>query len=357
MKSVVYLGIAVGLMACAAPAEEKPSADVQAPVEKKKVESIIVQTQTVKPGAFAHYFSVDGVVEADNEALVAAEGQGGRVKNILVKEGQYVQAGTLMIELNSSLQSSQLKQAQSRLTLAKAMYEKVEKLWKENNIGSEVQFLEAEANYLAAQSGVEAAQAQFDMTQIKAPISGVVDQINVKIGSMASAMQPVAHIVNLNRLNIVADVSEKYSKDIKKGDAVQVEFPDLQLSTEGKIARVGQVINPQNRSFEIEIPVKGAKSYAVKPNALAKLRVRDFYSENALVVPSNAVQQDPEGNFVFLAVKKESGMEAEKRYVQVARTNDNNQSMIVSGLKAGEMVVVKGYNLLTKGSALRLAQQ
>ena len=216
MKSVVYLGIAVGLMACAAPAEEKPSADVQAPVEKKKVESIIVQTQTVKPGAFAHYFSVDGVVEADNEALVAAEGQGGRVKNILVKEGQYVQAGTLMIELNSSLQSSQLKQAQSRLTLAKAMYEKVEKLWKENNIGSEVQFLEAEANYLAAQSGVEAAQAQFDMTQIKAPISGVVDQINVKIGSMASAMQPVAHIVNLNRLNIVADVSEKYSKDIKK---------------------------------------------------------------------------------------------------------------------------------------------
>ena len=131
----------------------------------------------------------------------------------------------------------------------------------------------------------------------------------------------------------------------------------MQLSTEGKIARVGQVINPQNRSFEIEIPVKGAKSYAVKPNALAKLRVRDFYSENALVVPSNAVQQDPEGNFVFLAVKKESGMEAEKRYVQVARTNDNNQSMIVSGLKAGEMVVVKGYNLLTKGSALRLAQQ
>ncbi len=350
MKKIALFGTIILLAACAAEQAEE-NKEVSEHPKAAVSDAVLVELDQLSFQAFEHHFNVDGVVEAKSEALVAAEGQG-RIKEILVAEGQWVSKGTVLARLNNSIPESQYQQAESQYTLAKITFDKVERLWKENQIGSEMQYLEAEARLLAAESQMKGAKAALDMTIITAPIAGIVDQINMKLGSMAGPQQPFAHIVNLNQMVVIADVSERYSKSMKQGDAVLVEFPDLGIQSKSKISRVGNVINPQNRSFEIEIPVK-SKNGAIKPNALAKLQVRDFYTEKALVIPSNAIQRDPEGDFVFLAEKSKEGLKAVKRYVTVERTNDDNQSMVVDGVKEGEWVVVNGYNLLTKGSLIK----
>jgi membrane fusion protein (multidrug efflux system) len=352
-KSMIY-SLAIFLVACSP--EQTSDANTSELVKKPVMtETVIVAVETVKPTSFEHHFSVDGVVEPKKEAYVTAEGQGGRVKGILVSEGQYVNAGTVLARLNGSIAESQMKQAESNFELSKTIFERTERLWLQNKIGSEIQYMEARSRFVAAESGMQAAKAQLDMTIIKAPISGIVDKVNLKIGEMATAMQPFAHIVNMSSLSVVADVSERYSKSLKKGDHVEVNFPDLDVTNGSSIRRIGNVINPQNRSFEIEVGIS-TTIQGLKPNALAKLKVSDFETKTALVVPSNAIQQDAEGDFVFTAKKSGKALLANKVYVKVSRTNDQNQSMIASGLVEGDVVVTKGYNLLTKGSEIRLSK-
>lgn len=356
MKKILVYGSVVLLAACSANTSEESKQTVTAPAKEVANDAVIVELETVDLSAFEHHFNIDGIVEPKQEAYVAPEVQMGRVTEIFVSEGDKVKKGDVIAKLNGKLVESQLAQAQAQYDLAKTVFERTERLWLDHKIGSEIKYLEAKANATAAESGLRSAQAQFDMGVIVAPISGIIDAINVKIGSMATAQQPFAHIVNMSEMVVMADVSERYSKSLRKGDNVAVSLPDLGIESNSKIRRIGNVINPQNRSFEIEVPVSSMNG-AIKPNAIAKLQVRDFYSEKALVVPSNAIQQDVEGDFVFVAQKTDGKLKAEKRYVKVARTNDANQSMVESGLAKGDQVVVKGYNLLTKGSVIRVANK
>jgi RND family efflux transporter MFP subunit len=309
---------------------------------------INVSMQTLKHKPFAHYVGVEGIVEAEEDIMVSFQSQG-EITDIYVEEGDKVKKGQVLARLNASPLQNQLAELKTRYELANTIFLKQKRLWIDQNIGSELNYLEAKSNKEALERSMAAIRSQIAMSVITSPINGIVDKINYKKGAFASPQMPFAQVVNLKNLYVNADLSESYLPKVKTGDTVQVNFSTLGLQMDVPIYRIGNVINPQNRSFEVQLKMKNENNI-IKPNALASLNIRDFYKEKALVLPSNVVQQDIDGSFVFVAVQKDNVWRAEKRYVETAMSNAANETLIVGGLKAGEKVVTNGYNFLTNNA-------
>lgn len=310
--------------------------------------AINVSIQTMKHQPFAHFVGVEGIVEAEEDIMVSFQSQG-EITELYVEEGDRVKKGQVLARLNASPLKNQLAELQTRAELANTIFLKQKRLWIEQNIGSEIQYLEAKSNKEAMDRNMAAVRSQIALSVITSPIDGIVDRINYKRGAYASPQMPFAQIINLKNLYINADLSESYLPKVKTGDTVQVNFSTLGLQMDVPIYRLGNVINPQNRSFEVQLKMKNENN-AIKPNALASLNIRDFYKEKALVLPSNVVQQDIDGSFVYVAIQKENRWRAEKRYVQTAMSNANNETLIIGGIETGEKVVTKGYNFLTNNA-------
>jgi membrane fusion protein (multidrug efflux system) len=226
---------------------------------------------------------------------------------------------------------------------------KQKRLWIDQNIGSEIRYLETKSNKEAMERSMAAIRSQIAMSVIKSPINGIVDKINYKRGAFASPQMPFAQILNLKNLYINAALSESYLPKVKTGDSVLVNFHSLGYEKQVPIYRIGNVINPQNRSFEVQLKIMN-EGNMIKPNALASLKIRDYFQENSIVLPSNVVQQDIDGSFVFVALSNGKNWKVEKRYVEVGLNNAKNETLILSGLNLNEKVAVKGYNQLTNNA-------
>ena len=321
--------------------------EIAAADTNRVIEAVAVNTKGIKLEKFEHFITVEGIVDAETNVMVAAQAQG-QVEDIHVSEGDQVKKGQLLATLNNSVLRSQLKELRTRYNLAKDLYERQERLWTENKIGSELQYLESKSNKESLELNIASVQAQLDMTYIRAPQAGQVDQIFMKVGSFASPQAPFAQIVNLDKLHVTVDLSESYLPKVSKGDTAWVEFKDVNLEKTLVVTRIGNVINPQNRSFEVEMDIT-SETDLLRPNSLATVSLRDFKSDESMVLPSNAVQQDVDGYYVFLVQPKDGGYIAEKKYVEIGLSNDKNQTQIKSGLTPTDEVVTAGYNQISNG--------
>ena len=312
---------------------------------------IVVDLTTLRYQPFEHYVGVEGIVEAEKDVMVSFQAQG-EITRILVEEGDRVKKGQVLARMNAAPLQNQLSELKTRYELANTLFLKQKKLWIDKNIGSEIQYLEAKSNKEALDRSMAALRSQIALTVVKTPIDGIVDQINYKQGAVASPQMPFAQIVNLSNLYINAELSEAYLPKVKTGDSVKVSFHALGIAKELPIYRIGNVINPQNRSFEIQLKMKNNDG-SIKPNALASMKVRDFYQEKAIVLPSNVVQQDIDGSYVYVAKQVNNQQwKANKVYVETAMTNDDNETLIVGGLSPGDKVVVDGYTDLTNDAPI-----
>ena len=314
------------------------------------VNEIAVDLKTVAPEKFRHYITVFGNVEADKYAKISPE-MNGQVRTIHVREGQRAGKGDLLVSLNTDATESGITEAKAALDLARTTFEKQENLWKQN-IGSEIQYLQAKTQKEAAEARLNTLQAQLRMSQIRAPFNGLVDKIYLKEGDMAGPAVPVIEFVNLARVTIKADISESYIGSIHAGENVEVSFaslPDLNLTA--KIVRASKVINPSSRTFSIELSLANPGE-KIRPNMISSIRINDFSSDNALVVPTIVIKRDITGDYLYVAsVDENNNMVATKRYVRRGVSYDGN-TMINSGLNPGDKVVVAGYNLISTGSYL-----
>ena len=312
-----------------------------------------VVTKSLQPQSFEHFILVNGTVEAVKEAFISPE-LNGQIKRIHVSEGDIVTAGNLLVSLNSSVIERSIAEVETQLELASTIYAKRKGLW-EKKIGSEIQFLEARNQKKSLENKLETLQAQLEMTRIKAPIQGIVDQIASKEGELAAPGQLLIQLVCLDELTINADVSEAYLPNIRKDGPAEVSFPSFpEMKVNTRIHRIGNTINPQNRTFEVQIHLRNEKQL-LKPNMLALLKLRDFQSDNALVIPSILIKNDRQGAYVFLMEKGEDEIpRARKVYVKAGMTQ-GSQTMITEGLSANQMLIVQGYNLVKNGASVRLS--
>jgi RND family efflux transporter MFP subunit len=314
----------------------------------------VVRIQEMMPQNFSHYIKVSGKVLAEEEAFISPE-MNGQIEEILVKEGQRVSKGQLLLSLNSEVTEKSIAEVKTNLELLTKLYEKQKSLW-EQNVGTEVQFLQAKTNKESAEASLATLKEQLKMAKITAPFNGIVEDIMVKDGEMAMPGARLLHIVNLRDLSIEADISENYLNDIREGEKVEVEFPTFPGITKRlPIKRVGSVIDNMSRTFEIELELKNPDE-RIKPNQLAELRINDFSADSALVIPSITIKQDISGYYVYQVKDETEGPRASKLYITPGRSAEE-YTMVVEGLQPGMKIITEGYNLVKDGTEVKVLSE
>ncbi len=310
----------------------------------------LVQVLTLNLDSFQTWVEVQGTVDARQSIEVTAEGMG-VVRNIKVKEGQKVTKGQVLAELDQTVLLQSIEEVKGQLDFAQQLYTKQANLWKQN-IGSEVQYLSAKNQKESLERRLATVQSQLDMTRIKAPVSGTVDQVYLKLGQSTAMGMPAVRVVNFDDLRVITDLSESYVSRVREGATVDLEFKDLNTSTQGRIAYVARSISALNRTFRAEVPLNN-RNGLYRPNMIVGMKINDYNSNKAIKVPVNLLQNSEEGPFVMIAQGEGTSLKATRVSVTVGRSN-GIETEILQGLKAGDRIITTGYNDLNDGQAITL---
>lgn len=330
-------------------------ADLDAAIQKldKKTQFALVRTQKVEDTLFKHYVEIPGDVETDENITIYPEFSG-VLLDVLVEEGDRVKKGQVLARIDDGGLSSQLAQLETQAALAKTTFERQKRLW-EQNIGSEIQFLEAKANYEAVQNSVNQLQSQLAKTVVRAPFSGVIDETFSEQGEVVAPGQSrLFRLINLSDMYITAAVPESYLGSIKKGTEVMVEIAATGTQFKSEIEQVGNFINPNNRTFEIKIAVPNDKEL-VKPNLIATVKLNDYTSEDAVIIPEGVIQKNAAGESVVYVLKSKNdgtGI-AEKRILETGKIYDDHVE-VLSGLQPGELLITEGAKNISEGEEVKI---
>jgi membrane fusion protein, multidrug efflux system len=315
---------------------------------------IRVQVSELQPVNFDHYFRINGSIEAVRDAIISPE-TNGQIRQIPVNRGDNVTAGQVVARLNTSVIENNIEEVRTNLQLAQTRYERQKGLW-EQQIGSEMQYLETRNAYESLQSTLKSLESQLEMSVLRAPFTGIVDEIYFKEGEMAMPGARIMRIIDLSRLYVNADVSETYLARIDPDDEVILRFPSFPDYEEHvPIHRIGNVINPESRTFRLQLLI-GNENDRFKPNMGASLSIRTFALNDVIVVPTILIKQDIQGHFVFIARENEDGLvQARKAYIERGPEGEG-RTVIEEGLNEGDLLIEQGHNQVTDGVSVISSQ-
>lgn len=313
----------------------------------------LITAEVIKDTIFKHYVEVQGNVETDQNVVLNAE-YSGVLTNVYVKEGQSVSKGQRLAKIDDGGLSSQVAQQEGQMALAKTTFERQQRLW-EQKIGSEIQYLQAKTTYEASKNITNQLRSQLSKTIITAPFSGVVDEIISDPGQVVIPGQsPIIRLVNLSNMYVKASIPETYLKNIKKGTQVKVRLNSINEEFEGTVRQVSNYINPNNRSFDIQIEIPN-KDGLVKPNLIAIVKVNDYSAENAITVPENILQENAAGEtiaYLYQPVTDSEGIA--KRVLLKTGLSYENHTEVKSGLKKGDTIIKEGAKTLRDGQKVTI---
>ncbi len=368
----IIAGFAVLLVACGGGAKEKKGSlgDKKAQLEKLKTEQVTLATKIktleeeiskldtaagktekaklisvlpVSTEDFSHYIDLQGKVDADDISYIAPpNGQGGVVTNIYIKEGQYVKKGQLVLKMDDKVLRQQIKISETQLALAKELYNRTKNLW-DQNIGTEVQLLQAKTQVDALEKQIATANEQIKLYTVYSPVNGIADLVNIRVGELfvgANATGFQIRIVNNSTLKAVVEVPENYMNRVRVGSPVIVSVPDLNKTFNSSVKLSSQIINPNSRTFTIEANIPGG---SVRPNSVAAVRIKDYDAPNAIVIPVNLVQTDDKGKYVYVVEKDSKGRTVAVKKPVVVGESYGDKIEIKSGLQAGMQLISEGY--------------
>ena len=321
----------------------------------KKTDNLpLVTTFNVKSERFDHYFELQGDVSTRQNVLIYPE-VGGILTKVHIKEGDYVKQGQLLASIHSGGLNSQLVQFKTQLELAQTTFDRQQKLW-DQKIGSEIQYLQAKSNFEAQQSVVNQLESQLSKFNIKAPFSGVIDDLFKEQGTVVGPSgqgSEIFRIINLSNMYLEVDLPESYITTVKKGSKVEVIFPLLGTSMISKVRKTGNFINPNNRSFKAEVSVNN-DNQMIKPNMTGKVKINDYSKDNALLIPQSLISENSEGQqYVFVAKEKKGETMTEKRVITTGMTQGDNIE-ILTGLKSGENLILEGARSVKDGQKVKV---
>ncbi|NCU03471.1 MAG: efflux RND transporter periplasmic adaptor subunit [Chitinophagaceae bacterium] len=381
----IIAGFAVLLVSCGAGAKEKKGSlgDKKAQLEKLKTEQTTLATKIktleeeiakldtaagandkakliavipVTTEDFSHYIDLQGRIAADNISYIAPpNGQGGVVTDIYIKEGQYVKKGQLVLKMDDKILRQQIKVYETQLGLAKELYNRTKNLW-DQNIGTEVQLLQAKAQVEGLERQIATANEQIKLFTVYSPVAGIADIVNIKVGELfigANATGFQIRIVNNSTLKAVVEVPENYMTRVRIGSPVIVAVPDMNQTYNSTVNLSSQIINPSSRTFTIEAAIPGG---TVRPNSVAAVRIKDYSAPNAVVIPVNLVQTDDKGKYVYVVEKDSKGRSVAIKKPVIVGESYGDRIEIKSGLQSGMQLISEGYQSIYDKQVVTIAQ-
>jgi len=310
----------------------------------------LVTLTALTPTSFTHYIDLQGNVEANDVSSIAPRnGNGGVVKAVLVKQGDAVRKGQILLKLDDAIQKQQLATDQTKLAHAKDIYQRRKNLWDEK-IGMEVDLINAKNDVDQIENQIKTDQEQLDFTSVTADIDGVVDVLAVKTGEMFAAGRDQLRLINTNNLKTVVQVPELYQERIKVGTPVKISFPGLNNKEITGIVRVtGKTINTGSRSFPVEIKIPNDKE--IRANQIAVVKLQDYSTKNTLTIPVNTLQTDEKGKYVMVSVKEKGKTVAHKKSVTVGQPYEDKIE-VTSGLEVNDQLITDGFQGLYEGQLI-----
>lgn len=362
MKKLIYIPALLLLAACSNKPKDKKAeladlqkkqAEIAGKITKLQSEvgdstkAVEVSVAEVKSGAFTNYVQIQGKIDAQDNVIAYPQSPG-TITNIYVKPGQRVSKGQVMAQLDNSVLQQQIAQSEAQVSLNQTLYQRQKNLW-DQKIGTEVQFLQSQTNLQASKKALSALRQQANLYRIVSPISGTVDQMDLKLGQVAQPGANGIRIVNADVLKVKADVPESYSGSVGTGNEVMILIPDAKDSLKTKVTFAAKAIDPTSRSFAVEIKLPVRKT--LRPNMTAIIKIADYSKANTISIPVKAVQRSENGDYVYV---NENGV-AKRKTVKVGVTY-GGLSEILSGLKAGEQLVTEGAADIEDGDKVKVLQ-
>ncbi|MGJ8683725.1 MAG: efflux RND transporter periplasmic adaptor subunit [Nonlabens sp.] len=322
-----------------------------------KKDGALVSIETINDTVYNHFIELQGSVSTKQNITLMPEVPG-ILTNVYVKEGQRVSKGQRLARIDDGGMAQNIEQMKVQSQLAKTTFERQKRLW-DQNIGSEIQYLQAKANYESQESAIRSMQQQLGKTVITAPFSGVIDDVMIEQGNTVSpGMSQILRIVNLNDMYIEVEVPENYISSVTKGTDVEVDFPVLGEKVTSKVRQTSAFINPSNRSFKIEIPVDNKKG-TIKPNLTARLKINDYTNKEALLIPLAVISENQNGDqYVMVAADLKDGNDfktaiAKRRVIKTGKTSEN-MIEITSGLEKGDNIIIEGARSVKEDQQVRI---
>lgn len=301
---------------------------------------IPVTTTRVRDTVFKHFTAIQGNVETKQNLILFSE-YSGILNQVFSREGDAVKKGQLLARIGDGGLAQRLLQAQAQAQLAETTFERQKRLW-DQKIGSEMQYLQAKTQAETARQSVRQLQSQLAKTQIHAPFNGTIEQVFSNRGEVVAPGSRIMRIVNLKNMYVQAEIPENHIENIASGDRVSVHLPSIGKTYEGVIRQVGNFINPDNRSFGIQVDIPN-RDGLVKPNLIAKLEITDYKNPKALVIPQNVIRKNASGREMVYTLTNRKGNlgRAEQAIITTGLTTDS-LTEVLSGLQSGEILIAAG---------------
>ena len=314
----------------------------------------LITTFKAKTEPFNHYFEIQGNVTTKNLLVITPE-YNGILSQVYVTEGQTVNKGQMLAKIDDGGLSQQLAQLQIQTDLAKTTYERQKRLW-DQNIGSEIQYLQAKSNYEAQEKAVKQLQQQIAKTVVTAPFSGTIDDVITEQGSVVAAGQSqLFRLVNLNNMYIETEVPERYIEDVTKGKHVVVEFPVLGKTIETQVRQAGDFINPSNRTFKVEVGIPNSENN-IKPNLTAKLKINDYTNNEAILIPQSVISENAEGEqYIYTVSDKDiNNVGIAKKTIITTGKTQGDVIEVLSGIENNTEIIKEGARSVKDGQSVEV---
>jgi len=318
----------------------------------------LITTITCKEEVFKHYLEVQGNVKTKQNILVYPEIPG-ILEHIYIKEGQRVSKGQVLAKIADGGLMQQVAQAKASANLAKTTYERQNRLWNQK-IGSEIQYLQAKTAYETQKNIFAQMKKQLAKSNVVAPFSGVIDDVLKEAGAVVAPGQgsELFRIVNLENMYIEAEIPESHIVNVTKGKTVEIYFPVLEKTIQARIRQVGNFINPANRAFKIEIGVPNS-SGDIKPNLTARLKINDYTSKKAILIPQSIISENAKGQqYVYLASDKEDNKYAiaKKTIISTGKTQGDFIEVLET-IASGTEIISEGARSVNDGQKVEIKNQ
>lgn len=348
VRKVLTLGGLVAVAACGS--AEAGTEGAAASEEFARV--INVEVATVATEEFVEEIRLTSVAMANRDVMLEAE-ESGVIVELFADRGDRVAAGAPIAKIDDRLLSTQVAQARAAAELANQTWERRKRLWEEDQVGSEIAYLEARYTAEQASATLAGLEERLARTTVRAPFDGVLDERHVDVGTMVGPGETVGRLVDTTPIKVFAGVPERYAPDVRVGAGAQLRFEALGDDVfQARIRYVGTAISQQSRTFPIEVELPN-RNGAIKPQMVANMSITRRQVEEAVVVPQDALIRVEDGYVVFVAVDEGGTTRAEERVVELGASR-RNLVVIDEGLDVGERLIVVGQKSVAGGDRINI---
>ncbi|MEX0721063.1 MAG: efflux RND transporter periplasmic adaptor subunit [Balneolaceae bacterium] len=337
------------LIAACSGVEENSSGD------EELTKTVNVETETITPQTFESHVRVVGNVETSDDIMISSE-VSGRVVEHYVDVGETMAKGQAIMKIDDAKLLQEKARLEAITAQARENYERLQRIYEEESIGSEMDYLNARYNYEQSQSSLESINIDLQNTTITAPFAGKVENLVLEEGEMASPGVEVVRLIGSEKFIVSAGIPARYADVIQLNDEVKVWFDAQRRDTlTGQITYVAGSITSQNRTFRIEVLLPGQRN-RYKVDMIANLRLNTLTEEEVIIVSEEFIYNENNEFVTYVVAENEQGKAVAERRVVTLGPNYQSNVIIRDGLDFGDNLITTGSAFLNDGMRLNIIE-